>query len=41
LIVKTIKIMKGLGTALVTPFLENGEVDYPALGSLVEHQIAG
>ena len=33
--------MKGLGTALVTPFLENGEVDYPALGSLVEHQIAG
>jgi 4-hydroxy-tetrahydrodipicolinate synthase len=33
--------MKGLGTALITPFLENGEVDYPALGSLVEHQIAG
>lgn len=33
--------MKGLGTALVTPFLENGEVDYPALGGLVEHQIAG
>lgn len=33
--------MKGLGTALVTPFLENGEVDYSALGTLIEHQIAG
>ena len=33
--------MKGLGTALITPFLENGEVDYNALGTLIEHQIAG
>ena len=33
--------MKGLGTALVTPFSENGEVDYSALGTLIEHQIAG
>ena len=33
--------MKGLGTAVVTPFLENGEVDYSALGTLIEHQIAG
>ena len=33
--------MKGLGTALVTPFLENGEVDYSALGTLIEHQITG
>jgi 4-hydroxy-tetrahydrodipicolinate synthase len=33
--------MKGLGTALITPFLENGEVDYKALDTLVEHQIAG
>lgn len=33
--------MKGLGTALITPFLENGEVDYQALSTLVEHQISG
>ena len=33
--------MKGLGTALVTPFLENGEVDYSALSTLIEHQITG
>ena len=33
--------MKGLGTALVTPFSETGEVDYSALGTLIEHQIAG
>ena len=33
--------MKGLGTALVTPFLENGDIDYKALSTLIEHQIAG
>lgn len=33
--------MKGLGTALITPFLENSEVDFEALDRLVEHQIAG
>lgn len=33
--------MKGLGTALITPFLANGEVDYNALGKLVEYQISG
>lgn len=32
--------MKGLGTALITPFLANGEVDYNALGKLVEYQIS-
>lgn len=33
--------MKGLGTALVTPFTAEGAIDYPALGALIEHQIAG
>ena len=33
--------MKGLGTALVTPFLENGDIDYKALSTLIEHQIVG
>ena len=33
--------MKGLGTALVTPFLENVEIDYNPLSTLIEHQIAG
>ena len=33
--------MKGLGTALVTPFLENGDIDYKALSTLIEHQITG
>ena len=33
--------LKGCGTALVTPFLEDGEVDYEAYGALVERQIAG
>ena len=33
--------MKGLGTALVTPFLEDGNVDFQALGTLIEHQVAG
>ena len=33
--------LKGCGTALVTPFLEDGEVDYEAYGALVERQVAG
>lgn len=33
--------MKGLGTALITPFTQTGEVDYTALTLLIEHQIAG
>ena len=32
--------LQGCGTALVTPFTERGEVDYPALHALVEWQIA-
>ncbi len=34
-------VFKGLGIALVTPFLENGEVDYDTLGMLIEKQLAG
>ena len=34
-------ILKGCGTALVTPFLENGDVDYDAYASLVDRQVAG
>jgi 4-hydroxy-tetrahydrodipicolinate synthase len=30
---------KGLGVAVVTPFLMNGEVDYPNLGKLANHLI--
>ena len=33
--------MTGLGTALITPFTKEGEVDYAALSKLIEHQIAG
>lgn len=33
--------LKGCGTALVTPFLEDGEIDYEAYGALVERQVAG
>ena len=33
--------MKGLGTALVTPFTGNGKIDFQALGQLIEHQVAG
>jgi len=34
------KRFRGCGTALVTPFTDNGEVDLPSLRSLVEWQIA-
>ncbi|MBQ9462314.1 MAG: 4-hydroxy-tetrahydrodipicolinate synthase [Bacteroidales bacterium] len=33
--------LKGCGTALVTPFFEDGEVDYEAFGALVERQVKG
>lgn len=32
-------IFRGLGVALITPFTESGEVDYNALGNLVEYQV--
>lgn len=32
-------IFRGLGIALITPFTQDGEVDYPALKKLVEYQI--
>lgn len=32
---------KGTGVAIVTPFTEKGDVDYPALTKLVEHLIKG
>lgn len=31
----------GLGTALVTPFLPDGNIDYPSLSRLIESQIEG
>jgi len=34
-------MFKGVGTALVTPFTANGEVDFSGLTRLVEHQIKG
>ena len=30
---------KGLGVALITPFRENGSVDFSGLQKLIEHQI--
>ena len=33
--------MKGLGTAFITPFTKDGNIDYIALGKLIEYQIAG
>ena len=32
-------LSSGLWTAIATPFLENGDVDYGALGKLIEFQI--
>jgi 4-hydroxy-tetrahydrodipicolinate synthase len=34
-------LLHGCGTALVTPFLKNGEVDYDAFAALVDRQVAG
>lgn len=34
-------MFSGLGTALVTPFCENGDIDYDALSRIIECQIAG
>ncbi len=33
--------LKGLGVALVTPFLENGQIDFEGLTRLVKHCISG
>ena len=33
--------MKGLGTALITPFTKDGKIDYESLGQLIEHQVSG
>ena len=33
--------MKGLGTALITPFTKDGKIDYDSLGQLIEHQVSG
>jgi len=33
-------IFKGLGIALITPFQDNGEVDYEALEKLIEYQLS-
>ena len=32
---------KGLGVALVTPFLRNGKIDYNSLPKIVENIISG
>ena len=34
------QIIKGCGTALITPFKKNGEVDYKTFRELVKRQIA-
>ena len=34
-------IFRGIGTALVTPMTEAGQVDYAALERLVDHQLKG
>lgn len=31
--------LRGMGVALITPFKENGEVDYPALSRLIDYQL--
>ena len=33
--------MKGLGTALVTPFKEDGTIDFQSLSAMIEHQVNG
>jgi len=32
-------IFKGMGVALITPFLEDGTIDYTSLGNNIEHQL--
>ena len=34
-------MFKGVGTALVTPFKSDGEIDFPGIKNLVNHQIDG
>ena len=34
-------IFEGAGVALITPFTEDGAINYPKLAELVEEQIAG
>ncbi|MGF7145265.1 4-hydroxy-tetrahydrodipicolinate synthase [Anaerotaenia torta] len=34
-------VFKGAGVAIITPFTKTNEVDYEALGELIEYQIAG
>lgn len=31
--------MKGLGTALITPFMEDGTIDFQSLSAMIEHQV--
>lgn len=33
--------MKGLGTALITPFMEDGIIDFQSLSAMIEHQVNG
>ena len=33
-------VFKGAAIAIVTPMFENGEVNYPKLGEIIEFQIA-
>ena len=33
--------MKGLGTALITPFMEDGTIDFQSLSVMIEHQVNG
>ena len=34
-------MIKGLGTALITPFDKNGKVDYDSLARLLDTQLTG
>ena len=35
------KKIRGTGTAIVTPFSANGEIDYEATRSLLDYQLSG